>query len=1510
MADLIELDVVVRNKGLKESLTTVERLERQLTNAAKAVEQNRISQDRYNKVLLSAKRQYEALGVSSQKATGQVRRFADAQRQAAKDITLATVAIKGNVQAQMAATKGSNQFGVVTQQAGYQVSDFIVQVQSGTNAFVAFGQQASQLVGVLPLIASPLGLTAGAAVALSAGLGIAIPLVTAIGAAFTRSAKDAKEAADGLKTYEEALDGLSKKADQLRNKRLSLTTEFDEDALIASQKRVELANIIAQKQIDQIGLTGERLELSQNLIDTLEEQLSKESEIVNKAIERVRKEEERLQKAKEAAEWEAGADERKLAFLERRDGFLKYFNAQIEANAKAEEDALAKAEKLEKGRAKATEDRFNALMKSIAANDAANARAEQQQAAANQSAEDQLKILEQQNAVIEYQVVFGKDSREAERLKGQYIVANLRSSLEKKGVDEEIIVALIEQQQLLLSNKQILSDQVEEAKKLKEALTPVTAQYLLDKGVLPPQAAKDFETVNKAEEEFLSDKRAAARKKAEEQAKKYAKALEEQKRAAEKLRKELEAPMVNAIGTVSDAFGDFIARGLTDFKGFVKQILGSFQNMIAQMIAMAVRNRIMLSLGIGGVTPAAAAAGQVAGLGSAGTMLGSIGTGTGFAGIAGGTGFLGGAANTISGLAGGGAGVFNVAGNAAMAGGGAMATIGAAVPLVAAGVALFSLFGGSKPLVSAENMQKFNNALVMTGQEIEATGHEAMVTAKALADVAGGFKELSEKSQAFYENFYTEGERRADGASAATQALNKTFADLELAVPKTHAEFRQLVEAQDLMTDAGRKTYNALLDVSGAFVTLKGTAEQANEAIKLERARELEQRAKKALPLTERFVAQEMINQQIETLGTTAELNEFLLRGLDSYLSIANVPAYARKEQLERVKEQLDGFLEDTTYVQNIQREFYEGLKKPIQEVKNMLKQVGGSKQDMAQYERYGDISGDLMDKLTERFGKYFEYNVLPYTTQLELFIKDQVSRVIGPLVEAIRVTNFRGDLGVINKKIEVSAGRVTSGYAALASGYRKIVEAVDKVEDYYERDFANLRTEYTGAAGLESSTAVKSITDRISGILDLPKRLVGVIENSMRTLARQADKLSGSFVKVQQEYIKLKYSGQEVSEGLEESYRDMLAERQAAGKAAAEAQKRVEQLTLFIRTVEGAVQGFKDSVERVVTSPIEEALAVFLPTELDSLAQDVRTQIKEILGSMGEGTLDTFETGLVTLSDLLASNTITVDQFNNSFKLMQDVFEGNISLTDQYTTKQQSVVEKLSSAYEDFTSKLQNLLGVVRSGIESLIGQATDVNAVANRRGSLAYLRAVASTGQVDASRLESAVGVVTSGDISGFGTRQEFLRYVADTTSLLRTVEGTLSGQLDTLEMQQVKAILNIQDTNETAATSLQNIQALLAEFLGVGGRIPTFATGGYHAGGLRIVGENGPELEATGPSRIIPAGKFSMGGDAELRREVAELRVDLKAALVQIAKNTRKSSDTLNKFDYQGLPNSRGY
>lgn len=139
-----------------------------------------------------------------------------------------------------------NQYGVVTQQVGYQVGDFLVQVQSGTNWMVAFGQQATQLVGVLPMMgAGFLGLSAGGLIALSTGLGIAIPLVTALGAVFMRTGENAKEGSLGVETYKNALSALNSEIQKNQEGFLKLKFDTTSSGLaLASQEMEDLGKKI------------------------------------------------------------------------------------------------------------------------------------------------------------------------------------------------------------------------------------------------------------------------------------------------------------------------------------------------------------------------------------------------------------------------------------------------------------------------------------------------------------------------------------------------------------------------------------------------------------------------------------------------------------------------------------------------------------------------------------------------------------------------------------------------------------------------------------------------------------------------------------------------------------------------------------------------------------------------------------------------------------------------------------------------------------------------------------------------------------------------------------------------------------------------------------------------------------------------------------------------------------------------------------------------------------------
>lgn len=180
---------------------SVNALERNIMKLSSSFQKNNISSKALFKGLQAQIATLRRLGMSYKEAHKAVYDFYNAQKMA----TTAT----------MAATKANNRMGVVTQQAGYQVSDFIVQVQSGTNVFVAFSQQASQLAGVLPLVADQLGLTASRAIKLSAALGIAIPIIGAIGAAYLNMKRNAKEAASANDKLKETFDKIKEALDKI-----------------------------------------------------------------------------------------------------------------------------------------------------------------------------------------------------------------------------------------------------------------------------------------------------------------------------------------------------------------------------------------------------------------------------------------------------------------------------------------------------------------------------------------------------------------------------------------------------------------------------------------------------------------------------------------------------------------------------------------------------------------------------------------------------------------------------------------------------------------------------------------------------------------------------------------------------------------------------------------------------------------------------------------------------------------------------------------------------------------------------------------------------------------------------------------------------------------------------------------------------------------------------------------------------------------------------------------------
>lgn len=524
MANDLELRVgVVGGDDLLKVTNSFMKVEREVKKLAKAQTKAQIDSVAMAKAINQLRDRLVGMGFGAKQAEAAILRLYNAEIKTIK-------ATKDLTQAQMAATKSSNRMGVVTQQVGYQVSDFAVQVQSGTNVAVAFSQQASQLVGVLPLVAGSLGLTTKAAIALSAGLGIAIPLISSAAMVFMNMRKEADDAADSTDAFEDRIKSLDEKLKEfLQTKEaLSRGLSLDEllagdsleqakrqlvdanNALVAIQQRS--ASMAASRQSLRGGQTmsaseaeaafGSSLQSITEATQLLEDQAKARGDLevaqqrYNTLLERENKSRQEAQKAELDRQ---DLENTKLKFGEES---LEAFEKELELSLKALEadlksknvnenvlSLILKREELlqrelrsanEKSEAEEklltlNQRRFKVLMDSIAANDKLNA-----------FTSDELKKLQDQNSLLQMQLQFGKESATVRQLETDIAVENYEADLLRKGIAEDTVEELSDQYRLSLNLTEQLKDQVAQAREFKRQVQDVSKSYgkMLEKRVL------------------------------------------------------------------------------------------------------------------------------------------------------------------------------------------------------------------------------------------------------------------------------------------------------------------------------------------------------------------------------------------------------------------------------------------------------------------------------------------------------------------------------------------------------------------------------------------------------------------------------------------------------------------------------------------------------------------------------------------------------------------------------------------------------------------------------------------------------------------------------------------------------------------------------------------------------------------------------------------------------------------------------------------------------------------
>ncbi len=191
MADLSDINIGIKVEAgdVTKAISKFESFKRKTAQLKLELDKGNISTKAYNRGVDQMARE---LG----KVTGNI-------NQAKSAMYKYQFAIKDATQEQLrfttASGKGMRRMEVLAQQAGYQIGDLAVQIQGGTNAAVALGQQGSQLLGFF----GPYGAIAGAALAI--GTGLIAPFIRA-----------GKEVEDFQKKASEALEDIKARIAKLK----------------------------------------------------------------------------------------------------------------------------------------------------------------------------------------------------------------------------------------------------------------------------------------------------------------------------------------------------------------------------------------------------------------------------------------------------------------------------------------------------------------------------------------------------------------------------------------------------------------------------------------------------------------------------------------------------------------------------------------------------------------------------------------------------------------------------------------------------------------------------------------------------------------------------------------------------------------------------------------------------------------------------------------------------------------------------------------------------------------------------------------------------------------------------------------------------------------------------------------------------------------------------------------------------------------------------------------------
>lgn len=737
--------------------------------------------------------------------------------------------------------------------------------------------------------------------------------------------------------------------------------------------------------------------------------------------------------------------------------------------------------------------------------------------------------------------------------------------------------------------------------------------------------------------------------------------------------------------------------------------------------------------------------------------------------------------------------------------------------------------------------------------DISLLGAEA---ASKLADAFGSLDNLASSSKAYYEAFYSESEH----AAINTENLTKAMALVGIALPNSKQAFRDVVSGLDLTSESGRNAYAVMLALAPEFDVSAQAADKMAQttAAAILKAVASTRRMVPALDVTTLKMGDVASGAKTVSMGLSY-INAVMGNSSSRVITLGGTigmlgTGMAQSQVSAALLNDQIGLLQEKSGTARVN---FEGLGEALANVDTatFVATVESVFQNLAS--RIGSVIDNINAERIE---------VRDAALQIinpTVMSKEQIARGIASIATALP---GNGAMVTANSQMamaDAAAAAARRASASAASGYGADLATAQSglasTIGYY-KDLANyFQQTAVGFNGYQIKVNATGANNDAFGYNADSNQLNGW---NSTTDATQTGRSYGDFL------------------GDTQRFKDAMAANGTTAKlqganvalaaAAAAVNKAQSAYTNAINAANAALSGATgaqtDAANAAKRAELDYAAA------LQTFAIDAGNSVIK-LSRLREETVKYYQAQKA-LADLMGTSAAGLR------KSVADYRYGTLTPEQQLTQLQ----SQFSSAYSmalasqgdgatlaGYGDKLNELL----SPLIDKLGETSNTNMIAN------YLAQAESV----ASLIEKTIPV----------------DYQTDSLNLLGSIDATLA-MLDA-SSQSAEAIIAsaVAAGADRTATGLRTIGEVIS-----GKAIPAFAAGGYHAGGIRLVGEDGPELEVTGPSRIYSAsqthGLLSGGQPATaemvaelraLRQEVGHLRTEARATAVNTAVMTKQGA-----------------